>query len=83
MQIQTSKQHAASLVHFYPYIPYSVNFIEAIARQHEAPSIEALTQPGGGTDYLQHAANWQTVLDYTATFHADNIHDHHRLVKDK
>ncbi len=81
MQIHTSKQHAVSMVHFYPLLPHASKEMEALARQHMAPSIEALMEPGEADD-LQHAANWQQVEQYVQTYNLSNLHNHLPFLKD-
>ena len=79
VQIQTSKQHAVSMVHPYPYLMDATKQLEALARQHKEPPIQTLMEPG---DVLQHAANWETVVKYVQTFEAGNLHCHHPFLKD-
>ena len=81
VQIQTSKQHAVSMVHPYPYLMDATKQLEALARQHKEPPIQTLMEPGG-VDDLQHAANWDTVVKYVQTFEAGNLHCHHPFLKD-
>ena len=80
VQIQTSKQHAISIVHLYPLLPDKIRLLEALARQHKEPSTETLMQLGD-VDDLQHAANWQTVETYFKGFHS-SMHHHHPLLAD-
>ncbi len=81
VQIRTSKQHAISMVHFYPLLPNASNEMEALARRHMAPSIEGLME-NGEVDDLQHAANWQQVEHYVQTYNLSNLHDHNPFLKD-
>jgi len=81
VQIQTSIQHAVSMVHPYPFLMDATRQLEALARQHKEPSIQTLMEPGG-VDDLQHAANWETVVKYVQTFEAGNLHCHHPFLKD-
>ncbi len=80
VQIQTSKQHAVSMVHPYPYLMDATKQLEALARQHKEPPIQTLMEPGG-VDDLQHAANWETVVKYVHTFEAGNLHCHHPFLR--
>ncbi|KAL0038103.1 hypothetical protein WJX79_002782 [Trebouxia sp. C0005] len=45
--IQTSKQHAISMVHPYPFLMDATKQLEALARQHKEPPIQTLMKPGG------------------------------------
>ena len=79
MQIQTSKQHAITIVHSYPQIPEKGRILEALASQRGEPPKEALMQ-SAGMDSLQHAANWQQVVEYLQDVHASNLNQHVPLV---
>ena len=81
VQIQTSKQHAISMVHPYPFMLNPAERMEAVARQHKQPSIESLMGPGD-LDDLQHAANWQAVDTYLDSLQEGNLHDHHPFLRD-
>lgn len=75
MQIQTSKQHAIAIVHSYPQIPAKGRILEALASQRGEPPKQALMQ-SAGMDGLQHAANWQQVVEYLQDVHAGNLSQH-------
>ena len=75
LQIQTCKQHATLLVHSYPAIPEKGRLLETLAAQRGEPSKEELMQPSG-MDSLQHAANWQQVVDYLQYINMENLNQH-------
>lgn len=78
MQIQTCKQHAILIVHSYPSIPQKGRLLELLASQRGEPPKEVLMQ-SAGLDNLQHAANWQQVVDYLCGVNAGNINQHVQL----
>jgi len=75
LQIQTCRQHAIAIVHSYPAIPEKGRLLEVLARQRGEPSKEVLMQ-SAGMDSLQHAANWQQVVEYLQNINADNLNQH-------
>lgn len=79
LQIQTSKQHATAIVHSYPAISEKGRLLEVIALQRGEPPKEVLMQ-SAGMDSLQHAANWQQVVDYLQYVRVDNLNQHVPLV---
>ncbi|DBA72014.1 hypothetical protein WJX79_004288 [Trebouxia sp. C0005] len=73
--IQTCRQHAIAIVHSYPAIPEKGRLLEVMADQRGEPSKEVLMQ-SAGMDSLQHAANWQQVVDYLQYINAENLNQH-------
>ena len=81
LQIQTTRQHAVSVVHSYPWIPEKGRVLEVMAASIGEPPSELLMQPNG-LDDLQHAANWQQVEEYLKTVNMSNLHLHVPLLQD-
>ncbi len=75
LQIQTCRQHAIAIVHSYPAIPEKGRLLEVLADQRGDPSKEVLMQ-SAGMDSLQHAANWQQVVEYLQYINAENLNQH-------
>lgn len=69
------------MVHPYPFLMNATKQLEALAREHQEPSIQTLME-SGGIDDLQHAANWEAVVKYVQTFDASNSHCHHPFLHD-
>ena len=74
MQIHTSKQIAAGMVHAYPFV-VGHQLLEPLAEQSNQPSLRALADDTS-IDSLQHAANWETVVSYLNKIGADNLFDY-------
>lgn len=79
VQIQSSIQHAVSIVQQYPRVPDTKQMLELLAQVHSEPSRESLMQPSG-LDDVQHAANWHTVVQYVNSTDASVVHEHMSLV---
>ena len=80
MQIQSSTQYAASVVRQYPRT-FDINLqLESLARQHSEPSPSELMRPSG-LDDLQHAADWEIVVQYLVSMDPDGLHDHRALLQ--
>ena len=75
MQIQTCKQHAIAIVHSYPAIPQKGRMLELLASQRGEPPKEVLMQ-SAGLDSVQHAANWQQVVEYLQYVNVGNLNQH-------
>ncbi len=72
MQITSSMQHALMMVHQYPRAAGYKMMLEVLVEQHKAPSTASLAE-GSGVDDLQHAANWQMVVQYVESLDADSV----------
>ena len=62
------------MVHSYPR---SANFnvlLETVAQQQKEPSRDSLME-AGRLDDLQHAANWEAVVQYVDNIEADNLQE--------
>ncbi len=75
MQILTCRQHATAIVHSHPQHPEKGRMMETLASQRGEPPQEELMQPAG-MDSLQHAANWQQVVEYLQDVNASNLNQH-------
>ena len=81
LQIQTTRQHAVSVVHSYPWIPEKCRILEVLAANTSEPPSELLMHPNG-LDDLQHAANWQQIEEYLKTVNTSNLHLHVPLLQE-
>ena len=79
MQIQTSVQHAKAVVHKYPRATKYKDVLETLAKQRGEPGSEELLQPAG-LDDLQHAANWEGVIQWVESVDEKGLHGHHPLL---
>lgn len=80
MQILTSVQNAQSMVHQYPRGADSKVLMDTLAQQHQEPSTQELTE-SCELDDMQHAANWQLIVEYVENLDAESLHGHTPLVK--
>ena len=74
LQIHTSKQIAAGMVHAYPFV-VGHQLLEPLAEQRSEPSSRQLADDTS-IDSLQHAANWETVVSYLNKIGEDNLFDY-------
>ena len=65
-------QHALMMVHQYPRAAGYKVMLEVLAEQHNAPSTGSLAEVSG-VDDLQHAPNWQMVVQYVERLDADGV----------
>lgn len=72
MQVTSSMQHALMMVHQYPRAAGYKVMLEVLAEQHNAPSTGSLAEVSG-VDDLQHAPNWQMVVQYVERLDADGV----------
>ena len=79
MQIHTTQQFAAAMVYAYPWTPPH-KAIEMLAADRGEPTVQALLNDTS-LDNLQHAANWEDVINYLTTITTDNYHGHVPLLK--
>ena len=63
------------MVNPYPRPADSNTLLELLAQRHHAPTVESLMAPSDVED-LEHAANWETVVQYAASLDASNVHEH-------
>ena len=68
------------MVHQYPRAANVKVLLETLAQHHKEPSIESLAH-ALGLDDLQHAANWEAVIQYVESLDANGVHGHTPLVK--
>ncbi len=73
-------QHAISMVQPYPRSVDTNKLLETLAQQHREPSIQSLMEPSG-LDDLQHAANWEAVVQCVESLDAVNVHIHVRVLQ--
>ena len=71
-------QHAKAVVHKYPRATKNKDLLETLASQHGEPSKEELLEPAG-VDGLQHAANWEAVVQSVEGVDAKGLHGHFPL----
>ena len=65
-------------MHNYPRSTRNKALLEALALQHGEPSKEELLEPAG-VDDLQHAANWEAVVQSVESVNAKCLHGHFPL----
>lgn len=75
MQLQSSVQQAVAVVRQYPFAVDINQLLEGLAHEAKEPEPVKLMQPSG-LDYLQHAANWEVVLQYVENIDASGLHHH-------
>ena len=75
LQIISSEQSAKCMVYCYPYWPKHERMLEQLVKERGEPSMQALLEDTL-VDDIQHAANWQEIVNYLASITMDNIHDH-------
>ncbi|KAL0031367.1 hypothetical protein WJX79_006758 [Trebouxia sp. C0005] len=75
--ILTSIQSALTMVHQYPRGADSKAMLEVLAKQFEEPSIQRLSEPCE----VQHAADWQGIVQYVDSLDASSLHGHTPLLK--
>ena len=63
LQILTSQQFAAALVHAYPFVPRHKRWPEILAVQQGDPSVQQLVNDATISDE-QHAANWDAMVHH-------------------
>lgn len=80
VQILTSIQSALTMVHQYPRGADSKVMLEVLAQQLEEPSVQRLSEPCEVND-LQHAADWQGIVQYVNSLDASSLHGHTPLLK--
>jgi len=80
VQILTSIQSALTMVHQYPRGADSKVMLEVLAQQLEEPSVQRLSEPCE-VDDLQHAADWQGIVQYVNSLDASSLHGHTPLLK--
>ncbi len=54
--------------------------LEVLAQQLEEPSVQRLSEPCEVND-LQHAADWQGIVQYVNSLDASSLHGHTPLLK--
>jgi len=74
VQIHTSRQLAAAMVHAYPHTP-SYHLLERLAKDRGEPSMEQLADDTS-VDGVQHAANWEQVEAYLQKITINNMHEY-------
>ena len=74
VQIHTSRQLAAAMVHAYPHTP-SYHLLERLAKDRGEPAMEQLAADTS-VDGLQHAANWEQVETYLQKITMNNMHEY-------
>ena len=74
VQIHTSRQLAAAMVHAYPHTP-SYHLLERLAKDRGEPSMEQLAADTS-VDGLQHAANWEQIETYLQKITMNNMHEY-------
>lgn len=74
VQIHTSRQLAAAMVHAYPHTP-NYHLLERLAEDRGEPSMEQLAADTS-VDRFQHAANWEQVETYLQKITMNNMHEY-------
>lgn len=78
LQVHTSEQYAAGIVCAYPIVPRHKKWPEALAAQAGEPSIREL-MTDDSLDDVQHAANWDALLDYLSHLTFEQKQEHVQL----
>lgn len=75
VQLHTSRQLAAIIVHTHPWVPCKHHLLEELARQqNQAPVAKILA--AAESDNLDHSADWEEVVSYLQTITPDNLHQY-------
>ena len=75
VQLHTSRQLAAIIVHTHPWVPCKHHLLEELARQQkQAPVAQILA--AAESDNLDHSADWEEVVSYLQTITPDNLHQY-------
>ncbi len=68
------------MVHQYPRGADSKVMLEVLAHQLKEPGVERLSAPCAMDD-LQHAADWQGIVQYVDSLDANSLHSYTPLLK--
>lgn len=74
LQMHTSEQVAAGMVHAYPWLLSQLT-LKVLAKDRDQPTMQALVADTS-VDDLQHAANWEEVIAYLKRITLQNLRDY-------
>ena len=78
IQVHTSRQLAATIVHTHPWVPCKHLLLEELATQRAEPSEHELLN-AAETDLDDNAVQWQEVVRYLQQITSANVHQHVKL----
>ena len=75
LQVHTSRQLAATIVHTHPWVPCKHLLLEELASQRAEPADHELLNTAE-TDLVDYAVQWQEVVRYLQQISPANLHKH-------